>query len=292
MAFSMDMSLFLEGSFLTEERLEKLQGVIHEAAPRWSSGLKVLEPGKPKRAIDITVSGSLAAAVVEVATARGPLYYELGRRSGIERRERRFGTAAMDGADRSLTVVVHIDDDLFSRAGPACMWGNGVSFQVRRQRVEGVDAVRWSRSSFEVACGALDIVWGNTETSEEYFSKNVFNEGGRVEAIGLDVSRALPGVYWLNYFGSTYCELIGRDRLLSAPAHEVKEVGAGVLLMVQPDPLAWETPEYREAERRVLEHLGPQYFFSRADPDRPTVAPPFEVPPPPDPSVRLQVIVR
>lgn len=62
--------------------------------------------------------------------------------------------------------------------------------------------------------------------------------------------------------------------------------------MVQPDPLAWETPECREAERRVLDHLGPQYFFSRDAPDRQTVAPPFEVPPPPDPSARLQVIVR
>src|SRR6266542_2841450 len=120
MASSVDLSLFVESSLLSDQRLEKLREVIRAAAPRWSSCLQVVEPGRPKRPIDIAAPGALAAAVEAVATARGPVYHELKRSSGIEGRERRFGSATLEGADRSLTIVVRVDDHLFSRAGEAC----------------------------------------------------------------------------------------------------------------------------------------------------------------------------
>jgi hypothetical protein len=69
--------------------------------------------------------------------------------------------------------------------------------------------------------------------------------------------------------------LIGSERLLSAPAFEVKPVGEGVLLALDSKATAWKTPAYQEREAAVIDHLGKQFFFSRFEPDRKTVAPEF-----------------
>jgi len=68
---------------------------------------------------------------------------------------------------------------------------------------------------------------------------------------------------------------MGQERLLSAPAYEVKSVDDGVLIALDSSADAWETVAYREREQAVIEHLGKQYFFSRHDPGRQTVAPDF-----------------
>lgn len=45
------------------------------------------------------------------------------------------------------------------------------------------------------------------------------------------------------------------------------------LLELSRSPSDWDTPEYLVAEQQVLDHLGPQFFFSKAHPDRPSIAP-------------------
>ncbi|MEE8584717.1 MAG: hypothetical protein V3T83_07690 [Acidobacteriota bacterium] len=96
-------------------------------------------------------------------------------------------------------------------------------------------------------------------------------EGGSC-AIGVNWGKAIPGIYWLNYFGSPFVRMFGMKRLLSTPAHQVRRVGEeGVLISLAEDPFSWDSPEYKERERLVLEHLGTQYFFNREEPDRETV---------------------
>ena len=114
--------------------------------------------------------------------------------------------------------------------------------------------------------------------SDEYDAKNISHEGGGTEAVGVDVSRYLPGLYWLNFFGKPYCELIGLERLLDTPAHEVKGVDDGVLVRLSKDSREWEREDYREAERKVLNHIGRQYCFSKEEPNQKTVAPDFGLP--------------
>lgn len=102
----------------------------------------------------------------------------------------------------------------------------------------------------------------------------VDNETGAY-AIGANVNKAIPGLYWLNYFGGPYVDLIGRERLLSAPAHEVKPVGDGILIELDSSADAWQSETYVQREQAVINHLGTQYFFSRLHPDRQTTAPNF-----------------
>jgi hypothetical protein len=56
-----------------------------------------------------------------------------------------------------------------------------------------------------------------------------------IRALGRDVRRFLPGIYWLNVFGRPYRDLIGRGWLLSAPAAPVEQSGSQVIIQAYPD---------------------------------------------------------
>jgi len=193
--------------------------------------------------------------------------------------ERIRGWAELRGCDDSLILVFSIDEEVFWPAGDAWIWANDVSFQICRSRVEGIDSVVWSNTMLEALCSDLSPPYAYGRMSAEFDTKNISHGGGGAEAVGVNVSKALPGLYWLNFFGRPYRDLIGRECLLSAPAHEVRELDDGVLLALHENPRAWDTPGYRAREKQVREHLGPQYFFSKDDPNRKTVAPDFGLPP-------------
>jgi hypothetical protein len=144
---------------------------------------------------------------------------------------------------------------------------------------------------FEGLCATVSPVFGHAELTSEYDAKNLSFDGQCLMAVGIDVSRALPGIYWRNFYGRSITERISRERLLTAPATEVREVDGGILLALAEDPTTWNTPEYRLLERQVLNHIGPQFFFSRDDPDRQTV-PPVEGLPDLPPTPPLGVIVK
>jgi hypothetical protein len=271
------ISLDFDSFLLAGRQLDEVQAVLRELAPRWSSKLHVWRHRQEKTPIDLSIAGSLAQAVRLAATERGPLFRDLECRYG-QAPLRVFGGAELRGADTSLVLGVDIDEQVFQRLGEKWIWANRFTIQTCRPKVEGTDGPSWCASAFEALCDRLGPVWGHTEITAEYDAKNISREGGGMMAIGVDFSRCLPGVYWLNFYGRTYRDFIGRERLLSAPAYDVREVGDGVLLRLHADPTKWDSPEYQATERQVLAHVGPQFFFSRQNPDRVTVAPDFGLP--------------
>src|SRR5216684_355628 len=80
--------------------------------------------------------------------------------------------------------------------------------------------------------------------------------------------RGLPDVYWATCLGEDYVKLLGRKKVLSAPAAEVKEIDGAVYIQLTSDPRDMvESPELVESARlRVIQHLGRRLFF---DPARP-----------------------
>jgi hypothetical protein len=271
--FRLDVTVECDGFLLAEGRLGKVQELLCEVAPRWSTGLHVWLEDAPKKRIDVSVPGALGSAVESAATERGPFFAELEQRFGAVTSSRIWGGAELHGSDKSLILVVEVDEEVFQRIGEAWLWANHLTLQVCRPRVDDVDAINWSANTFEMLCQLLSPAWGHAQITAEYDAKNISREGGGMRAVGVDISRALPGIYWLNFYGRTCRDRIGRERLLTAPAAQVREVDDGVLLMLHPDPAAWDTPEYKATEGRVLEHLGPHYFFSKEAPDRQTVPP-------------------
>ncbi|NPC74871.1 hypothetical protein HPP05_34490 [Corallococcus exiguus] len=69
-------------------------------------------------------------------------------------------------------------------------------------------------------------------------------------------------VFWLNVFGPKLVESVGRERVLSTPAHLVEELPNGsVLLVLRPTAADFASDEARVAQARAHVHLRPDLDF-------------------------------
>ncbi|HEX5749878.1 MAG TPA: hypothetical protein VFZ09_26845 [Archangium sp.] len=69
-------------------------------------------------------------------------------------------------------------------------------------------------------------------------------------------------VFWLNVFGPHLVETVGRERMLSTPAHRVEELPNGsVLLVTWPTVADFASKEARLAQARAHAHLRPDLDF-------------------------------
>lgn len=279
--FQINIELDTLSYLLDLQHLSTLQDLLVFFAPRWSSHTRILYDGEKKvwlPDIDMSTPGTLYRGIEEHVRGGMRRLEQLEQRFGPSRFPRTAYTGQLDGADSSLTLVLLIDEYSLAPRRREWGWGNCIAINVCARRIEGTPAALWVGQFVEAAVSRIPIDHGFACTSEEFDAKNISHEGGGTEAVGRDISKALPGLYWLNYFGEIYCDLIGRDRLGSAPAPYIHEVGNGMVLTVSGDPTAWESGGYRAAEEKILEHLGPQYFFWKANPERETIAPAFEFP--------------
>ncbi|MCY1073628.1 hypothetical protein [Archangium lansingense] len=70
-------------------------------------------------------------------------------------------------------------------------------------------------------------------------------------------------VFWLNVFGPKLVEAVGRERMLSTPAHRVEELPNGsVLLVLWPTAVGFASDEARLAQARAHAHLRPDLDFN------------------------------
>jgi hypothetical protein len=70
-------------------------------------------------------------------------------------------------------------------------------------------------------------------------------------------------VFWLNVFGPRLVEAVGRERMLSTPAHRVEALPNGsVLLVTWPTAAGFASDEARLAQARAHAHLRPDLDFS------------------------------
>jgi hypothetical protein len=69
-------------------------------------------------------------------------------------------------------------------------------------------------------------------------------------------------VFWLNVFGPRLVETVGRERMLSTPAHRVEALPNGsILLVAWPGAMDFGGEEARQAQARALVHLRPDLDF-------------------------------
>lgn len=78
-------------------------------------------------------------------------------------------------------------------------------------------------------------------------------------------------MFWLNFFGRPYVELLGEERLRSAS--NAAAIGDGFLVAVGDDLRRWDDPSVVILEQQVRDHLGPDLFFTKGEPDRQGVVP-------------------
>lgn len=103
-----------------------------------------------------------------------------------------------------------------------------------------------------------------TGRAERYMGLDV----GRFATITTDYGRdVLPGVYWLTYFGPGAIAILGDVDFGRLEAHRVEKLGAGYLVWAYPSVTEAATPAGLEAERKVMEQLGTDRFFDKAQVD-------------------------
>ena len=270
---SIDLALYLSSSLLCGTQLQRFQRNLVQLAPEWASGLHLQRFGEARVPIDATRDGAIEDLVLSRGIGRGELYQHLQKVASSRLPDRRFGSIELCGANRELTIVLSFDDWVFCPLGQAWIPGNRIAIQVRRSVVEGKSAPSWVEDSFAHCCANLDPLFGFACDTEEYHSKNMSTEGGGLRAIGIDISQYLPGLYWLNFFGSPYRRLMGEERLASAPGFRVGVCGSGHIVNLSDDPKHWTLPEYTACEESVRRHLGEEYFFIRNRQERKTVSP-------------------
>jgi hypothetical protein len=117
-----------------------------------------------------------------------------------------------------------------------------------------------------------------TTISEEAFDNMGCRYGKRM------LWYSLPQLQWGTLFGAPYVRLFGRDKLLSAPAAVVEQLGPElVYLQLTPKitDVTDDLPGYFTLRRRVKDHIGADAFFHPRIGRGPYRAPTFALEPPP-----------
>lgn len=76
--------------------------------------------------------------------------------------------------------------------------------------------------------------------------------------------RCLPDIVWAQIFGPAYVKLIGLDKLLSAPAHKVEQLGPETVYVQLSESLFDMHDRYEEVDavrQQVKQHLDDNIFF-------------------------------
>jgi hypothetical protein len=248
-----------------------LERLLRRDTGGWADNLAIWRDGKR---VPVAVNG-LAARVEEFVGARGALYEQLRGLYGQDTYERRTGSVELRGSDSGLVLVLGMDDYGFAPSAGRWLWGNTLALQFDGTSIGGQHPVEFVKRIGSRICAELSPWYARAHSFGEWAEKNMSRAGGGLMAVGMDASRYVPGMYWWNFFGDPYCKLIGRERLLSAPAHKLEALDSGVLLLLDARAESWDSPEFRRLERRVVAHLGEEYFFDKHAPQRKTRAPDF-----------------
>jgi len=241
--------------------LGALASALKRKAPTWSAGLHIRKNPKDRVQIDVRDSAAISKAVLDAAGERGPTYHALVSRYG-KGDERLFGSVELRGSTSDLVIVIGVDEKPLSRLAGRLLMGNYITVQVRKLKVEERDAAAWLSELFIELCRETSPAWGSARDDREYWAK-VMADSPAVSAIGRDFGKYLPGLFWMNFFGKPYVELIGKSRLAGAPSFSMQEIDEGVCLKLYEDPFKWSEPLNRKAEEKALRHIGVQHFFER-----------------------------
>jgi len=247
------LNFCIERPLIEKEQLDALQKLIYSYLPNWAMSFSVAKDEDSPNVYKVVPEEGLYLAASKAAPVK-------------------FGLSSMV-ISGSYADLLFFADGSRSTLPPEL---NQFSVEVvNRETVEGWPIAQWARDFFLAVPENLPVRYANGYSGDEFDAKNMIRTKKVEKAIGVQLDKALPGLNWLNYFGTPYLKLIGKERLLSSPAYEVQAVADGVFIRLSDSPNEWNKPEYRERERQVIAHLGEKFFFSKDEPEKETTAPDF-----------------
>jgi hypothetical protein len=106
------------------------------------------------------------------------------------------------------------------------------------------------------------VTYARAHSGDDMILAGSPNFGRDDEAEDRDGFDKVYEVFWLNVFGPRLVETVGRERMLSTPAHRVEELPNGAILLVTwPTVADFASKEARLAQARAHAHLRPDLDF-------------------------------
>lgn len=131
----------------------------------------------------------------------------------------------------------------------------------------------------------LDADYARVCVEDEWYTKNVVEQfiepDGGINSwmvFNQNITKGMPGVYWMTYFGKIFVDWIGERRLQTSPWPTIETVGDGYLLQRSSSACNWANENV--FDDALLEHLGRERFFDMNQYERLVQAPYFEMPDP------------
>jgi hypothetical protein len=115
---------------------------------------------------------------------------------------------------------------------------------------------------------------------EEGYAR-VLREMTMLQTQTVHLRKWLKDLYWFTIFGRPYIKMFGRERLLTAPAHEVHELSKGAISIklttaIEDTQEDWE--RFKSVRALCKAHLGSDAFFDRSNPNQIYQVPKFKFP--------------
>lgn len=128
--------------------------------------------------------------------------------------------------------------------------------------------------------------WGLTAYKNQAELDSHWAQGGRQVVLrSVDMVKHLPALYWSQVFGPPYVRLFGLDKLLSAPAFKVEQLGPEMVYLQLTESLfdVRERYDHVDAVReKVKAHIDDNIIFNPSNPpDHVYRVPDFQFPPKP-----------
>jgi hypothetical protein len=175
---------------------------------------------------------------------------------------RKLGELFFKGREGLKEVHFSFDEcGLVARAGQT-HFGNSLSL-VWEDRRRGTHLGEVCLAVMEQVFDNSLFDYGFCCISEQYEEKNMDYSGGGARAVGLDVSKALPGLYWGNYFGEHLCQLIGYETLMELPGYSSHHVRSGIIVANELPPDEWRQDNFLANEKATIGRIGSRFFFEK-----------------------------
>lgn len=178
----------------------------------------------------------------------------------IDTRSRVLGSVHFISGDGKENLHVHFDDWTFSPCLEEKRFGNSVTIEKEFDQIDESTDETIRRVCKKFFDNSL-FDYGYCCDAEEYWAKNIDQSDGGARAVGLDVSKYLPGFYWGNYFSD---RLQGRMPRVKEDleGYESVRLSVGILLLGKYPAWDWDKPENVARNRKAVEIIGEQFFFN------------------------------
>jgi len=81
-----------------------------------------------------------------------------------------------------------------------------------------------------------------------------------------DLNKGFPNVYWGNFFGPRFINIIGREKLKSAPCFQRQDLtDGGILILTSHSPLDPRSEDSRMGQKTLRKHIGEEHFRNWPD---------------------------